>query len=118
MGQDIVPMDLRTISLSTWKLLLALALVSPPAQADGRGLSPALATIAPARKQSSSSTKTPEKKMKVETDVTPLSKYVESTRPEFEARLKELVDLPSVSADPARKQNLLKTAEARGARPQ
>lgn len=50
--------------------------------------------------------------MKVDTDITPLSKYVETTRPEFEASLKELVDLPSVSADPARKQDILKTAEA------
>src|SRR5262249_50544061 len=100
------------IFLSTWMLLLPLALASAPSPAHGRDLSPNLASITPAPKQGSSSTKPPEKKMKVETDVTSLSKYIESTRPEFEGRLKERVDLPSVSADPARKQDILKTGEA------
>ena len=69
---------------------------------------PATAATPPAP----ASTRKRERTMKTETELPGLSAYIESTRAEFEARLKELVDIPSVSMDPGRKADMAKTAEA------
>jgi len=50
--------------------------------------------------------------MPVRNDVDELSGYVETVRPEFEASLKELADIPSVSMDPDRKKDIERAAQA------
>lgn len=49
--------------------------------------------------------------MKLEVQETQLEDYVKASRSEFETRLKKLVDIPSVSMDPAHKPDMLKCAE-------
>lgn len=49
--------------------------------------------------------------MKVDGGSAELSKYVEATRSTFEASLKEMVDIPSVSMDPAHKADIKRTAD-------
>jgi acetylornithine deacetylase/succinyl-diaminopimelate desuccinylase-like protein len=56
-----------------------------------------------------------EEKVKVETAVSQAGQYAESIRAEFESNLKALVDIPSVSMDPARKPDILRCAEAASA---
>jgi len=49
--------------------------------------------------------------MKVDINVADVAKYAEQSRANFEKDLKKLVDLPSVSMDPAHKKDIEKTAE-------
>ena len=49
--------------------------------------------------------------MKVDTDVADVASYAQQSRATFEQDLKKLVDLPSVSMDPAHKPDMMKTAE-------
>jgi acetylornithine deacetylase/succinyl-diaminopimelate desuccinylase-like protein len=51
------------------------------------------------------------RKMKVDVDVTDIGSYVTQSRSQFETDLKRLVDMPSVSMDPARKADMERTAE-------
>lgn len=53
--------------------------------------------------------------MKVDSDVSKLAKYVEDARKGYEADLKTLVDIPSVSMDPAHKADIKRTADAAAA---
>jgi acetylornithine deacetylase/succinyl-diaminopimelate desuccinylase-like protein len=54
----------------------------------------------------------PEGKMKVVIDATDINNYVETSRKDFERDLKRLVDIPSVSMDPAHRGDIDKTADA------
>lgn len=49
--------------------------------------------------------------MKVESDLQKAAAYAESVRKEYESKLTTLVDIPSVSADPARKKDIEKLAQ-------
>jgi acetylornithine deacetylase/succinyl-diaminopimelate desuccinylase-like protein len=50
--------------------------------------------------------------MKLEVQGKQLEEYIKDCRGEFETRLKKLVDIPSVSMDPARKEDMQRCAEA------
>jgi acetylornithine deacetylase/succinyl-diaminopimelate desuccinylase-like protein len=52
-----------------------------------------------------------EKKMTVDTNVDRLSEYATSVRSDYESALKTLVDIPSVSMDPAFKKDVLRAGE-------
>jgi acetylornithine deacetylase/succinyl-diaminopimelate desuccinylase-like protein len=54
----------------------------------------------------------PEGKMKVVIDAADINKYVETSRTSFESDLKRLVDIPSVSMDPAHRGDIDKLAHA------
>jgi acetylornithine deacetylase/succinyl-diaminopimelate desuccinylase-like protein len=56
-----------------------------------------------------------EEHMKVDIDVQDVAKYAEQSRANFERDLKKLVDVPSVSMDPAHKQDMVRCAEAAAA---
>jgi acetylornithine deacetylase/succinyl-diaminopimelate desuccinylase-like protein len=52
-----------------------------------------------------------EKIMKVDTDLGKTNTYAESVRKDYEANLKAFVDIPSVSADPAKKHDITTVAD-------
>ncbi len=49
--------------------------------------------------------------MTAEVQVDRLSEYIQMTRAEYESKLKEMVDIPGVSMDPAHKPDIVKTAQ-------
>lgn len=131
MGQDIGPMKVQIMRLAAAVAIVQLMLAGFPTGAGsaagalgGKSIGqpdwaqfvshstrnaagPAMAATQPA----SASTRRTETIMKTETELPGLSAYIESSRPEFESRLKELVDIPSVSMDPGHKADIARTAE-------
>ncbi|MFN8659499.1 MAG: M20/M25/M40 family metallo-hydrolase [Candidatus Obscuribacterales bacterium] len=88
--------------LLAWELVLAspvcaLALVQSPA-----------AKTKPSQQAQSKGAK---RNMKVDVDVKDIGAYVTESRSKFEADLKKLVDIPSVSMDPTKKGDIERTAE-------
>src|SRR5277367_3422742 len=87
----------RSIALIGFWLVLFVVSCAAPALSQRPQFSLALAST--------------EKIMKVDTDLSKTNTYAESVRKDYEANLKTLVDVASVSADPAKKKDVATVAD-------